>query len=100
MSLIKILWTKKSKNLLKGAYSMKPIYTIEELTAINALKPTSRNDCIITLQASLPYYSSAEEQEEIQFTRTLLEKLKSTSDDDFENLSFENVLDLSETDEK
>jgi hypothetical protein len=78
---------------------MKPIYTIEELTAINALKPTSRNDCIITLETSLPYYSS-DEQEEIQFTKTLLEKLKSTSDDDFENLSFENVLDLSETEEK
>lgn len=78
---------------------MKPIYTIEELTAINALKSTSRNDCIITLETSLPYYSS-DEQEEIQFTRTLLEKLKSTSDDDFKNLSFENVLDLSETEEK
>ena len=78
---------------------MKPIYTIEELTAINALKSTTRNDCIITLETSLTYYSS-DEQEEIQFTKTLLEKLKSTSDDDFENLSFENVLDLSETEEK
>ena len=78
---------------------MKPLYTIEELTAINALKATSRNDCIITFETSLPYYS-LDEQEEIQFTRTLLEKLKSTSDDDFKNLSFENVLDLSETEEK
>lgn len=54
---------------------MKPIYTIEELTAINALKPTSRNDCIITLETSLPYYSS-DEQEEIQFTKNPFGEIK------------------------
>lgn len=70
-------------------------FTFEELTAIKTAEQANRADTIIFFENSLPYYGE-NEKEEYEFVKNLINKLKNTSDMQFDGLDLTNAIDTSE----
>lgn len=70
-------------------------FTYEELTAIKNANQPNREATIIFYENSLPFYSE-DEKEEYEFAKNLINKLKDTSDTQYNGLDFSNAIDISD----
>lgn len=77
---------------------MTVVFTNEELTAIANSNQNSRMSTIMFLEQGLPYYSE-EEKDTKKFVLSLIDKLKAMTDIQYDGLSFDNVIDITETEE-
>lgn len=74
--------------------------TVEEITALAAAKQTSRTAAIIYFTQSLPFYSKDEDEKyALEFTNTLIMKLKAMTDTQFNGLTFDTAIDTTEPEE-
>lgn len=70
-------------------------FTNEEITAVYEAHQPSRNSAIIYFQSALPFYRE-DEKELLNFTETLIDKLKTMSDVQYNGLDYSNVIDTSD----
>lgn len=82
----------------KGVINMTVVFTNEELTAIANSKQNSRLSTIIYLEQGLSYYSD-DEKDTKEFVLSLIDKLKAMTDKQYDGLSFDSVIDTTETEE-
>ena len=65
--------------------------TVEEKSILSEFKPLTRFDIITNLKTSLSLYDVTEIAEK-NFTESLLVKLQSISDTEFNNINYDNII--------
>ena len=78
---------------------MTVVFTNEELTAIANSKQNNRISAIMYLEQGLLYYGEAEKDTK-EFVIMLIAKLKAMTDKQYDGLSFDNVIDTTESEEE
>lgn len=70
-------------------------FTNEEITAVYEAHQPDRNSAIIFFENTLPFYRE-NEKDLLKLTETIIDKLKSMSDKQYDGLDYSNVIDTSD----
>lgn len=70
-------------------------FTNEEITAVYEAHQPDRSSAIIFFENTLPFYRE-DEKDLLKLTETIIDKLKSMSDKQYDGLDYSNVIDTSD----
>lgn len=73
-------------------------FTVEEMTALKEANQPSRTAAIVFFTQGLPFYDE-DENELVDFTYALIDKLKAMTDTQYSGLDFDIALDTTEPEE-